>query len=68
MNVTIDQAIEIYAHGLRHRMGPKASLSARQEAERLKAVGDDHGFEVWTRVALHIEGADSDKERKEERH
>jgi hypothetical protein len=55
MNVTIDQAIEIFARGMRHRRGKSASRSAWQEAQRLKAAGDLEGHEVWTKVARLIE-------------
>ncbi|MFN3889265.1 MAG: hypothetical protein ACK4MV_02620 [Beijerinckiaceae bacterium] len=59
MNITTDQAIHIYAHGLRYRGGQGASLLARQEAERLRAAGDDEGYEVWNLVAVHIEKLNS---------
>lgn len=55
MNITIDQAIEIYARGFRCRMGHEASRSARVEAERLKDAGDDEGFAAWCKVAILIE-------------
>ena len=68
MNITIDQAIHIYAHGLRHRRGQKASVLARQEAERLQAVGDHEGYEVWNLVALQIEELDSADKASKEKH
>jgi hypothetical protein len=55
MNVTIDQAIEIFARGMRHRKGKNASRSAWQEAQRLKAAGDMEGHDVWTKVARLID-------------
>lgn len=58
MNITIDQAIEIYARGFRFRKGHEASRSAHLEAERLKGVGDIQGCDVWRKVAARIEELD----------
>ncbi len=55
MNITIDQAVEIYARGFRCRIGHEASRSARIEADRLKDAGDDEGFAVWCKVAVLVE-------------
>lgn len=59
MNVTLEQAIQIYARALLHRSGPQASKSARIEAERLKVSGDPQGFDVWLQVADAIEQLES---------
>lgn len=59
MNVTLEQAIHIYARALLHRSGSQAAKSARVEAERLKESGDPQGFDVWLQVADVIEQLES---------
>ena len=55
VNVTLEQAIIMFARTLRHRNGLSASQVARNEAERLKRSGDVEGFDVWFRVAIAID-------------
>jgi hypothetical protein len=61
MNITIDQAIEIYAQGLRHRKRNDAARFARTEAERLGDAGDHEGYQVWNRVAALVDRLDSER-------
>ncbi len=62
MNITIDQAIEIFARGMRYRKGRDASRSARQEAQRLLASGDLEGHDVWNKVASLIDELNTERE------
>jgi hypothetical protein len=55
MNVTLPQAIEIYARMMHHRFGSKAPRKARAMAEKLRTRDDIEGAEVWLRVAVHAE-------------
>ncbi len=59
MNVSLEQAIEIYGKALKYRRGAKAgSAAALEQAERCRATGDDEGFEVWRRVSVFVLGDD----------
>jgi hypothetical protein len=51
MNITLDQAIEIHARALKHRLNNKAPSYAPRRAIALKQVGDLEGHTVWILVA-----------------
>jgi hypothetical protein len=51
MEVSLDQAIDIYAKVLKNWYGEGASHKARTEALACEAVGDTEGFSAWVRVA-----------------
>jgi hypothetical protein len=50
MEISLDQAIDIYARGLKYRYGGRASHEARTKAHARMKVGDIEGLRVWTRV------------------
>ena len=55
MNVTIDQAIAIYAQACRAWYGSgKAVQVARRRGEELRNRGDSDGAEIWDKVATEI--------------
>ena len=55
MQVTLDQAIEIYARAYRARYGKRrAVILARDTAEHMRGRGDDDGASVWERVAEKV--------------
>jgi hypothetical protein len=51
MDVSLEQAIEIYAKSLSRRAGRDAPQLARDKARRCAAIGDRQGHEVWSKVA-----------------
>ncbi len=51
MNITLDEAVEIYAKVLRHRYGPKAENYARERAASFKQRDDREGDQIWSQVA-----------------
>ena len=61
MHVSLDQAIEIHAKALRHQHGPAAARLAREQAQKLAAVGDGEGHAVWLKVAQMTETLPTDK-------
>jgi len=55
MNISLDQAIEIYARVLMRRLNNKAPFCARRQAVALRQLGDDKGHAVWLSVAKTAE-------------
>jgi hypothetical protein len=51
MNVSLEQAIEIYAEVLKRRHTHQAPRIAREHAMTLKYWKDHEGHDVWLRVA-----------------
>jgi hypothetical protein len=51
MEVSLDQAIAIYAGVLKYWHGDGASHEARAKALECKTAGDIEGFHAWARVA-----------------
>ncbi|MBY6240152.1 hypothetical protein [Methylosinus sp. Sm6] len=51
MEVSLDQAVEIHARVLTHRLAREAPAKAREHAMDLQRAGDDEGHEVWLKVA-----------------
>jgi hypothetical protein len=51
MNVSLEQAIEIYAEVLKRRHKHQAPRIAREHAMTLKYWKDHEGHDVWLRVA-----------------
>jgi hypothetical protein len=50
MNVTLDEAIRIYAQASRARFGPRAVKRTQDRIEMLHKAGDLDGVRVWERV------------------
>jgi len=55
MNVTLDEAIRIYATATRARFGPRAVKRTQDRIEVLHKVGDLDGARAWERVKRTIE-------------
>jgi hypothetical protein len=51
MNISLDQAIEIHARVLMHRLNNKAPFCARRRAFALRQLGDDEGHAVLLSVS-----------------
>lgn len=51
MDISLDQAIDIYAKALCAWKKDHAHTDARNAALAYKALGDEEGFEAWSRVA-----------------
>lgn len=51
MDISIDHAIEIYARALCAWRREGAHRDAQQEALAYRALGDEEGYEAWSRVA-----------------
>jgi hypothetical protein len=51
MEVSLDQAIEIYAKAMKRWSGRHAPRKAREKAEQLAREGDHEGHLVWIRVS-----------------
>ena len=51
MEVSLEQAIEIYAEVLKRFHGHRAPQNARNRAAELAAAGDREGHHVWLKVA-----------------
>ncbi len=51
MQISLEEAIEIHARALTHRLGEKAPFDARQRAVDLKQAGDHEGHVIWLSVA-----------------
>jgi hypothetical protein len=51
VNISLDQAIEIHARVLMHRLNDKAPFCARRRAVALRQLGDDEGHAVWLSVS-----------------
>ncbi len=54
MNITLDQAIVIYARASRSWFGEKAKFKTQERIQQLAAQGDNEGAAVHERVRLHI--------------
>ena len=55
MQITTDQAVEIFARYYVARLGKTASRRARSRAKTLQKRGDTEGQNIWNRVADEIE-------------
>lgn len=55
MNVTLDQAIGIYARASRAWFGPGAAQKTQDRIEELQEAGDAEGVRVWKKVKSTIE-------------
>lgn len=51
MDVSLEQAIEIHARVLMHRLDYEAPARARERAADLQRAGDSEGRNVWLLVA-----------------
>jgi hypothetical protein len=51
MEISLDEAVEIHARVLTHRLDREAPAKARERALDLQHVGDDEGHGVWLQVA-----------------
>lgn len=51
MDISLEQAVEIHARVLAHRLDSEAPAKARERAVDLQRVGDDEGHSVWLWVA-----------------
>ncbi|PWB83962.1 MAG: hypothetical protein C3F11_03845 [Methylocystaceae bacterium] len=51
MNISLEQAIEIHARVLMHRLDDEAPARAREQAAHLLRAGDSEGRNVWLSVA-----------------
>lgn len=54
MNVTLDEAITIYAKAMRWWFGDRAETEAIERSQQLRGVGDEDGERVWLRVAASV--------------
>ena len=50
MEISLDQAIEIYARAMKRWSGRHAPRKAREKAEQLARAGDHEGHLVWIKV------------------
>lgn len=55
MNISLEQAIEIHARVLMHRLDEEAPAKARERAEDMLRAGDNEGRDVWLLVATVAE-------------
>jgi len=55
MEISLQQAIEIYAKALRAQRGARAPGDAIERAGQLARTGDYEGQDVWRRVAAVAE-------------
>lgn len=51
MEISLEQAVEIHARVLTHRLDREAPAKARERALDLRFAGDEEGHGVWVRVA-----------------
>lgn len=51
MDISLQQAIEIFAKALRARYGAEAPQYARTHAKQLAKAGDHEGDAVWQKIA-----------------
>jgi hypothetical protein len=51
MDISLEQAVEIHARALTHRLAREAPEKARERARALGHVGDSEGHGVWMQVA-----------------
>ncbi|HEY8262459.1 MAG TPA: hypothetical protein VIG55_14705 [Methylosinus sp.] len=51
MEISLEQAVEIHARVLTHRLDREAPAKARERALGLQRAGDDEGHGVWLQVA-----------------
>ena len=58
MNVTLDEAIGIYARASRAWFGPGAAKKTQDRIEELRKAGDIEGVRVWQKVKSTIEQLD----------
>lgn len=58
MNVTLDEAIGIYARASRAWFGPGAAQKTQDRIEELRKAGDIEGVRVWQKVKSTIEQLD----------
>ncbi|WP_442754768.1 hypothetical protein ACNHKD_17500 [Methylocystis sp. JAN1] len=68
MDITLDEAIDIYARALCAWRKEEAHRDARNEALAYRAIGDEEGYRAWSRVAekaaILIEERRDDLKRK----
>jgi hypothetical protein len=55
MEISLEEAVEIHARVLTHRLDGEAPAKARERAFDLQQVGDAEGRDVWMRVAAEAE-------------
>ncbi|MBU3886982.1 hypothetical protein FM996_12645 [Methylosinus sporium] len=51
MEISLEQAVEIHARALTHRLLGEAPSNARERATDFQKTGDSEGCVVWLRVA-----------------
>ncbi len=51
MDINLEEAIEIYSRALCAWKTFDAPSEARRKAQECAALGDDEGYEAWSRVA-----------------
>ena len=64
MNITLDEAIKMYARVCQARYGENASAKVKATARQLEKKGDLEGHRVWNQVARELDNAlakDSDR-------
>jgi hypothetical protein len=66
MDVSLEQAVEIHARVLTHRLDRDAPAKARERALDLRHAGDDEGHDIWQRVADIAERLLDDEGRRAE--
>ncbi len=54
MNVTLDEAINIYARAMRSWFGKRAEAEAKHRGVLLSKTGDEDGAKIWDRVATSV--------------
>jgi hypothetical protein len=54
-NVSVDQAVEMYARFCQARYGAKAIEIAERKVSELRDAGDAEGERVWTKVKRALE-------------
>jgi len=62
MNVTLEEAIEIFARASRTRFGANAVLKTQERIDQLDHLGDAEGVRVWEHVRLLIQEMQSKTE------
>ena len=55
MQVTEDQAVEMYARFMRRRYGVRAKRLTEEKMQQLRKSGDSEGERVWRKVGERIE-------------
>jgi hypothetical protein len=64
MEISLEQAVEIHARVLTHRLDREAPAKARERALGLRRAGDDEGHGVWLQVAETAERLLGDKDAR----